>query len=83
MDRLTRIGGVLLDQAKAHPEWKEGKDKVVVMMMDGERDGISYYGYDQDEEGEVVQDLFYYLYVIAKANGLNLQFVGAEGKGRG
>jgi hypothetical protein len=25
----------------------------------------------------------YAMYVIAKANGLNLQFVGAEGKGRG
>lgn len=83
MDRLTRIGGRLLDAARVDPEYREG-DKVIVLTEDENAlGGIAYHGYPEGQEGDVVQDLFYRLYIIAKANGLDLQFIGIEERGRG
>lgn len=81
-DRLTRIGKRLLDAVEDDPEYQDG-DKFIIMSSGEERTGISAHGYEDNETVGIFEDLFWYLYVVAKANGMDLQFMPLESRGQG
>lgn len=73
MDRLTRLGDVMLRAFDAAPARQE-KDRCIAFVSDEHSSGIGIYGYDDDREA--IGDLLLHLTAIFKANGLSLDIVG-------
>ena len=83
--RFERIGARLMDVFREDEEFQDG-DKVVVMMSSPEKTALAHSGYgtDQDDNNtEVFADLFWYLHVIAKANGMRVEFMPLKQRGQG
>lgn len=77
-NRLTRMSEAMVNALEAHPEHRDG-DKAIVFLMDSERGGIVFHGYDRDDDA--LGDLFMHLAAIFEANGRSLKVVPMPGQG--
>lgn len=81
-DRLTRIGGRLIDVLEADPEYRAG-DRAIVMLNDEQNGGIALGGYSDYEfpDTSAVADMFVHLEAIFRANGKKLVIAPLGGEG--
>jgi hypothetical protein len=49
-NRLTVIGDLMLEAFDAHPDRVADRDRVVVLLSDGERGAVAMTGYENDED---------------------------------
>jgi hypothetical protein len=82
-NRLTRIGDAMTTAATSHPETESGDRFIALIYDDKEIGGVSLHGYDPEDLGQAIIDMFTHLRAIAKANGLDLEFMPIKERPRG
>ena len=71
-DRKTRIADRVVELIQHDPEYIEG-DRALTVILDDKGGGIGMFGYEADNEA--MSDLFLMLRSIARANGMDLEYV--------
>lgn len=83
IDRLTRLCDAMSSALEAHPEYREGIDKAIMLVDDEEQGGLVHHGYEEDEDMLVAQRLLESAQAIHEVNGMAFEVHVLPHRGQG